>query len=364
MSSIVLFIGKKFFANPSGGREMLSSLTFLSLKQIFKENCYHYEIDANKTNFYFSDFLKSIFQGQIDGVSKSITKSIIELIKEKRVSIIFLDGSNLGYLAKQIRINIPNVKIICFFHNVESKFFLDSFLRVKSIKSLVVLWINFVAERKAIKNSDHLITLTKNDSEILGRIYGRSSDTVIPIALEDKYERSNHHEEINRPDRYVLFVGGVFFANEFGIRWFIQNVAPYIKFKTYVVGNGFENLRSEFEKFENVKVIGRVDDLNPWYQGADYVIAPIFDGSGMKTKVAEAFMHGKKILATNSALIGYDDIPTDSYFLCNTKEEFIAAFKFLNNEKRNKFEETLRRTYKNEYSPEAYKLKLEQSLQE
>ena len=115
----------------------------------------------------------------------SITKSIIKKIIEKRVSVIFLDGSNLGYLAKQIKHNIPDIKIICFFHNVESKFFLDSFLRVKSIKSLGVLWVNFLAERNAIKASDYIITLTNHDSKILKKIYGKSSDAVIPIALED-----------------------------------------------------------------------------------------------------------------------------------------------------------------------------------
>lgn len=123
MSFRVLFIGKKFIGNPSGGREMLSSLTYLTLKQILNKNFLYYEIEANKTKHSFLDVFKSIFQGQIDGISTLITKSIIRKIIEKRVSVIFLDGSNLGYLAKQIKYHIPDIKIICFFHNVESKFF-------------------------------------------------------------------------------------------------------------------------------------------------------------------------------------------------------------------------------------------------
>jgi hypothetical protein len=210
MSSRVLFIGKKFISNPSGGREMLSSLTYLSLKQILNDHCFHYEIDANKTNLSIVDALRSIFQGQIDGITLSITKSIIKKIKEKRISVIFLDGSNLGYLAKEIKKNIPNIKIICFFHNVESKFFLDSFLRVKSIRSLGVLWVNFLAERNAVKASDHIITLTNHDSKTLQRIYRKSSNAVIPIALEDKFKLTDHIEETNNPDRYILFVGGAF----------------------------------------------------------------------------------------------------------------------------------------------------------
>ena len=39
--------------------------------------------------------------------------------------------------------------------------------------------------------------------------------------------------------------------------------------------------------------------------GAALVIAPIFDGSGMKTKVAEALMHGKHVVGTPEAFSGY-----------------------------------------------------------
>ena len=41
-----------------------------------------------------------------------------------------------------------------------------------------------------------------------------------------------------------------------------------------------------------------VDCLETWYEKADVVISPIFLGSGMKTKTAEALMYGKPILGT------------------------------------------------------------------
>ena len=41
-------------------------------------------------------------------------------------------------------------------------------------------------------------------------------------------------------------------------------------------------------------VVGEVESLAQWYHDAYFVVAPIFDGSGMKTKVAEALMYGKE----------------------------------------------------------------------
>lgn len=39
---------------------------------------------------------------------------------------------------------------------------------------------------------------------------------------------------------------------------------------------------------------------------ADFLIAPIFEGSGMKLKTAEALMYGKTVFGTTEAFEGYD----------------------------------------------------------
>ena len=104
-----------------------------------------------------------------------------------------------------------------------------------------------------------------------------------------------------------------------------------------------------FEKYKNVRVIGKVDELSSWYLDAQYIIAPIFEGSGMKTKVAEAFMFGKKILATRSALAGYDNLPEYSYYLCNTSKEFIETFQSLVDSDYSNFDENIRNIYENKF---------------
>lgn len=264
----------------------------------------------------------------------------------------------MGYLVKKIKVICPDISVICFFHNVESKFFLDAFLKLKSIRSLIVLWINYIAEREAVSKSDHIINLTKEDSIILERIYGKSASAIIPIALMDQLKSVSQNQPLTSSSKYLLFVGGLFYANLFGIKWFAENVSPYINYKTIIVGNGFEGLKKDFMIYENVEVIGKVDKLKDWYYEAEYVIAPIFEGSGMKTKVAEAFMYGKKIIATSSALIGYDDVPENSYYECNTKNEFIDLISFLQTKEEPKYNDSLRNIYKYQFSPDAFQEKL------
>ena len=74
-----------------------------------------------------------------------------------------------------------------------------------------------------------------------------------------------------------------------------------------------------------MQVVGTVDCLETWYEKADVVISPIFLGSGMKTKTAEALMYGKPILGTKEAFEGYDTDPAKVGALCNTATEFIET---------------------------------------
>ena len=47
----------------------------------------------------------------------------------------------------------------------------------------------------------------------------------------------------------------------------------------------------------------------------------------MKTKVAEALMYGKRIIGTREAFSGYEFNAEEVGWLCNTKEEFVAALR-------------------------------------
>jgi polysaccharide biosynthesis protein PslH len=357
-SQHILFISKKYKVKPSGGREMLSALNFQMLRNIYSKHLFDFEISEHSDHNKETISMQKLFHGEIDGVSNSLLQKLMKLIDQHHINQLFIDGSNLGKIAELVKSNFPHIQIHTFFHNVEAKFFFDSFVRQKTLHSFGVLVANYFAEKKAVQYSDTLICLTNLDSILLEKVYGRKADSVSAIALDDKLPikiPTSHHQIT---EHYVLFVGGLFYANEFGIKWFAKNVSPKIGLKTYIVGRGFESLREQLEKNHNVKVIGAVENLADYYLHADYVIAPIFEGSGMKTKVAEAFMFGKKIVATDQALVGYDNLPLDSYYACNTEEEFINALKFFDK----KFDQSLRDIYQQKFSPQAAERRLKKIL--
>ena len=344
----LILITKKLYERPRGGREMLSKLNHDALASIFGERLIVYELPSFRGSI-FQQVIKAL-NSHIDGLSVSVIEEIIDLIICQNASHVFVDGSNLGsliYALKKSRLS--RLKTICFFHNVEVRFFWGSLVRSKTLRSLAVLIVNFFAERNAVLHSDHIISLSSRDSQLLKKIYGKSATHISPISLEDKCRNLSPNSPLN-VEQYALFVGSDFYANRHGICWFVQNVVPHINIKVCIVGNGMEDLRSQLEIPGRVEVVGSVDDLGIWYVNSFFTIAPIFDGSGMKTKVAESLMFGKKVVGTPEAFTGYEQFTDRIGWCCKTPADFVSAINIACNSIGSGMDPELRALYLDQFS--------------
>lgn len=359
----VLLITKKIEIRPSGGREMLCKLNRDCLRDISGEDLHVLELDGRPLNGVRS-FLGA-FKGHIDGLNSAAIAEAVRQIRNNRISLVFVDGSNLGEVAAALRKQVPGVRIATFFHNVESRFFFGSLNASPSLRALAVLIVNYLAERKAVRCSDLLISLSHRDSDLLRCIYGRSADYVAPMSLEDKLQPAADGEVDSarfRKEKYILFVGGAFYANRLGAAWFIKHIVPHIGIKTIIVGKGLEALRRHGEPNPKVEVIGGVQNLAEWYLDAHLVIAPIFDGSGMKTKVAEALMFGKKVVGAREAFSGYEDVAEKVGWICATADDFIETINRLEHMALPRFDREVRALFERRYSYEAARARLAHAL--
>jgi polysaccharide biosynthesis protein PslH len=101
-----------------------------------------------------------------------------------------------------------------------------------------------------------------------------------------------------------------------------------------------------------------VDSLAEWYRNAHFVIAPIFDGSGMKTKVAEALMFGKKIIGTPEAFSGYEDVADRAGQICKSADDFVSAINSADEMVKDSFDTELRAIYESSFSLAAAHMRL------
>ena len=356
----IMLITNNMACSPSGGREMLCKLNHDLLAEIYGARLSVIELSRSPVRGIGS--VVNAFNGHIDGVGVEAIDKIYKTILLSKVRKLFVDGSNFGEIVKLVKTRFPNMQVYTFFHNVEARFFWGSFTKSKTVRALAVALANYLAERKSVKYSDKIICLSKRDSQLLYKIYGRAATYVSPMALQDKLPLDASHtvgQPINQqPQKFALFVGGTFYANRAGIAWFVEHVVPRIHIKICIVGRGFEALRQELERDGKVEVVGAVDHLADWYRDAHFVIAPIFDGSGMKTKVAEALMYGKKIIGTPEAFSGYEGVAERAGWVCSTADEFVAAIGCAKDLALASFDPELRALYEYKYSYPAARARL------
>lgn len=367
----LLYISPMDISNDNYGGTKCALRNYEMLKKIFKIDSIIVKTDKNKMNseFKFIFLKKNIFSnffrnllGYSNNFSIKIEKEIIKKIKEEDIQLIFIEGSSWGRITKKIKKIKKNITIITFFHNIEYEFIKSEIENTKNIFKKFFLLIKlksiYYNEILTVKYSDYCFNLNLRDAKKLEKIYKRESDFLLPITFEDKVNFYSITTTNN--NKYLLFVGSLFYANYMGIKWFIENVMEKLKNKQLViVGKDFERKRKELER-SNVKVVGTVENVEEYYREAEAVVMPIFSGAGMKVKVAEAMMYGKVIFGTTEAFEGYEIEYKQIGGICNTSKEFIDA---IVKNKKSKYNKYSRDIFLAKYSTKVLEIKLKEYLQ-
>ncbi|WP_301053448.1 glycosyltransferase [uncultured Duncaniella sp.] len=298
-----------------------------SIEKIFgRENVITHIIEPYPVKRNFKIILRRAFDalhGYMGGMNSSLKRYLLRTIDEKGITDVFIDSSLLGSFAKSVKKRFKDVRVITFFHNIEKEFIRD-FINVNR-DYFRWYWIPSTDhnEKCAVKYSDEIIALNQRDAKSIKKYYGRDPRFLIPITLRENTSPIRNASLPNERTK-ALFIGSYFFANVQGITWFVSNVLPHINIKLNIVGASMDLLPKEIVENEKIEVHSNVPDLAPFYEDADFVILPIFSGSGMKVKTAESLMHGKYIIGSQEAFTGYD-MSADEATECNTAEEFISA---------------------------------------
>lgn len=329
---MILYLNSKY-SKMSGGY-VVNERNFNFVKYVFNDkNVLLYNID--NINFKKDLLLevKLFFKKQ-----KKINYELFNFISQNDINLIFISNSLYGRLVKDLKLHFPQIKIYVFFHNVEYIYHKQLYKKSNKLKHKLLCFYIKLIEKKSYTYGDLNITLNHRDTKLLEKLYGNKAKFVFPTTL-DPISKTTENQLLNN-ELNLLFVGSSFFANINGIKWFLENVLPSLsRVKLTIVG---KDIKSELIRYQNshVFIYENVDNLTQFYENANVVILPIFEGSGMKTKTAEALKYYKPILATKESLEGYEGLEIHKVgFKCDNADEFINAIdSILNNpESLNKF---------------------------
>ena len=121
------------------------------------------------------------------GLTQQHLEIIIGKISTSYYTDIFIDSSQLGYIAKVVRKNFPDLRIYTFFQNMEYDFISSSVWDGKDFLHAFKIPMTKYNERCACRYSDKIIVFNSRDASRVKEVYHRDADMQIPIWLTDDY---------------------------------------------------------------------------------------------------------------------------------------------------------------------------------
>lgn len=311
-------------------------------------------------------------QGNMMFISNDIIVDICNIIKNEKIECVFIEDSVFGNLSKKIKKIFPKVKIVSFYHDIKADLYPQWIKKDNNILSFIEYKIGIKQERINQKYVDINVVFNQRDAKLYEQFYNKSPEAILPLPAPIPSISNSVMNAITLKDekKHILFVGKKYYPNLVGFKWFVDNVLPYLidNIQVDVVGRGLEELRKEYSD-SRINVVGGVESLNAYYENADIVIAPLFDGGGMKSKTVEALSFGKIFVGTEESLFGFweemdDTIRGNTCYQCNTSEEWIQTLNSLIKCDIHKFNKDLFELFKKEFSYDIIKEKLKVIMEE
>lgn len=235
---------------------------------------------------------------------------------------VVMDFTKLDYVLRRI----PGDKLIVRVLNVEKDYSDRQYEREKTLLHLLEKNLTGGREAKIVCQAAKLIPLTEKDRERLTELYGVPSNgmTVVPICLE----KTHLQAELAGADESVrmILTGSLWYGpNYLGIKWFLENVYGKLDFPKLLTIAGFrpnQELIELVKNFSDVRLVDSPQSMEPHFKQADLAIAPVFDGAGMKVKVAEALSWGLPVVGTSHAFEGYEIAHGVNSYRAESAEDF------------------------------------------
>lgn len=258
-------------------------------------------------------------------------KEIDILMRDNYFDVVFIDYLNMYSYGEYIQKNYSKCyqKLILKNHNIEHEIFKQACQKAKFIKKIMLIPIwkkTKVYEENALRNADVVLSVCGENTEYFKKINSMAY-TMRPTF--DFHECQRKYLDNNK----LLYVGNLSWkANFEGIQWFVKYVLPlvldvYPDVTLDIVGSG--NIENPFKDINYVKWLGYVEDISNLYEKYQIFVVPLFEGSGIRIKILEAFNYEIPVVSTEHACntIGVQD--GREICIANSAEEFSKAIKEL-----------------------------------
>lgn len=125
----------------------------------------------------------------------------------------------------------------------------------------------------------------------------------------------------------ILFIAGNNMLNLNGIKNFLDKIFPKILREVpsvnLLIGGSICNALSEYTQYKEIKLLGKIEDINKFYDKGDIAINPVYQGTGLKIKTFEALSHGKVTIVHKHSADGIFNPNKAPLLIAEDHEQFV-----------------------------------------
>ena len=250
-------------------------------------------------NVMVKDYLRGLPYITLKFDDFKMYKMIDQMFAGKVWDVVFIDYLNMGIYKDYIQKKYKNLYHILILkdHNKEFELVKQAADKETGITHLILNreWkITKSYEESCVNTSDMVFSVCNENTEYFKKI-NTNSYTMLPT-----FEMLPHRKNVCNHN--ILYMGNLSWsANLSGLTWFVESVLPKIIEKIpdaqlTIVGSGPN--KELFSNHANVKYLGYVQDITHIYDNQSVFIVPLFEGSGIRIKILDAFNHEIPVVST------------------------------------------------------------------
>lgn len=192
-----------------------------------------------------------------------------------------------------------------------------------------------LSETRAIRRADIVLAIQDGDAAVF-RSYGHPGVLTLSFAPKPAYQPKLASSSRLR----ICFLGTGNFFNIRALEHYLQIIHPSllaagIAYEFVVIGAVCEAFRT-VKMVGDVKLLGKVDDLEAELAQCDALVNPLNSGTGLPIKVLDALASGLHVLATDAGARGMPRRhELSAVRICTTEQDWVNAVRQLTEKKHN-----------------------------
>ncbi len=260
----------------------------------------------------------------------AIVNQLLAIIHNEQPDLIqvdFIDNADL------VNVIPSNIKSVLVHHDLR----FASVEQACKLENQTVVYTDYLRdyvkniEAAFLNKFDAVVTFNLEDREKLITIIKNTIIEAIPFPISNTSIKDIGDEVY--PINKLVFIGPHYhLPNYDALQWYANEMSEEIfnryNLKLVVIGNWSEGAKANFKKFKRIEFVGFVDDLNAAMQNA-IMIVPLRIGSGIRTKLLDAFSLGVPVISTSVGCEGLGAVDNIELLIANTPNEIIERIGML-----------------------------------